>query len=383
MRFHPMKNTLKFHPSVVNSTVRKSSLEFFDKSVEAFENKKYQTSLNYLLDSIDPDIRNQQSKGQSTDYDIPHGPLLIQLKQDCDNLYISVPFVHLSSKEPIAMLRQVMALNFNELDLTRLVKHDNGLYFSFSCPLAYSHPQKIRRVFEEICRVGQKYDYEFIDQFDVKRIIEPRFTCYTPEKVKYIQEMIHVSCKECLEGIKYFEVMRQFNDVWTLIRTTFLKLIYVAQPQGKLLHTLEKAISNMDRSLPLAELNAEGKDILEELQEKTVEEISADLYFSEIFITEKKHSNLQNLRESYEECYKQVSAWMESEDYRKVCLKIVHKLYETYYFNQVDDQLNTSFVKALSETSAQPWAVAAPVLYQLLDSIMQGRIRKNMPPVAA
>lgn len=378
-----MKKTLKFHPSVFSSTAGKSSLELFDKSVEAFENKKYQTSLNYLLDSIDPGIRRSQSNRQPGDYCIPHGPLLIQVKQDRDNLRISAPLVRLSSTEPIAMLRQAAALNFNDLDLTRLVLEDDRLYFRFTCPLAYSHPQKIRRIFEEICRTGQKYDYEFTDQFGVERIIEPHFTPYASEKVEYVYEMIGESCRECLVGIKYFEALRQFNDVWTLLRTTFLKIIYIARPQGKLLHTLEKAISDMDRNLSLAELNADGKDTLKQLQEKTLEEVAADLYFTESFITEKKRSNLQNLRESYETCYKQVSAWMESEDYRKVCLKIVHKLYESYYLNQMDEQLDALFVKVLQETSAQPWAIAAPALYQLLDNIMQARIRKNIPPAAA
>lgn len=74
---------------------------------------------------------------------------------------------------------------------------------------------------------------------------------------------------------------------------------------------------------------------------------------------------------------------MESGEYRKVCLKIIHKLYDTYYLNSMDDDLNALFVEVLRKTSVQPWAIAAPVLYQFFDNIMQGRIKRNISPVAA
>lgn len=378
-----MKKTLLFHPSVMLSTANQSSIEIFDRSIEAFDNQKYQTSFHYLLDSIDPAIREKNPVSADGEQIIPHGPLKIRVKMDQENIYISAPLLTLSSKAPVAMMRQVAAINFNDLDLTRLVLEENKLYFRFSCPLNQSHPQKIRRIFQEICRIGEKYDYKFMDEFQVKRLEEPFFTPYTPEEVRYIYETIQESCRVCSEAIQYFETLRQYNEIWLLLRTTFLKIDYLAHPQGKLRHLLEEAIDDMDRNLPLTELNADGKAVLKRLQKMTEQEISEHLYKVQTLIPEKKRSNLQNLRESYESCYKQASAFMEAGNYRKVCLLIVHKLYETYYFNQMDDHLNALFVEVLEETSSRPWTEAAPVLYQLLDNIMQGRVKRNFPPVAA
>lgn len=378
-----MKKTLIYHPSVIFSTADKSSPELFEKSIEAFESGDYISALNDLLDSIDPDIRKKQVQGNSGEYTIPHGPLLIRLSFDETDFHLSVPLVTIPAAEKIALLRQVAVINFSDLDLSRLTLQKEGLYFRFSCPLAFCHPLKLRRIFQEICRTGEKYDYIFLDQFRVKRIVTPCFKPYTPENRQYVYQVIQESCRECAEGIKYFENSRRFQEVWTLLRITFLKLIYVAHPQGKLRHLLEQAVCDLDRKLPTAELNAEGKCVIRRLQKKTPEEISKDLYAVETFIAKKKRSNLQNLRENYESCYKQVSAWMESGDYRKVCLGIIHKLYETYYLNQMDDDLNVLYTRVLKETSAQPWDIAARILYRLFDNIMQGRIKRDTPPVAA
>lgn len=378
-----MKKNLIYHPSVIYSTAGKSSPELFDRSIEAFENENYLKSFNYLLDSIDPDIRKKQKAGKRGEYTIPHGPLMFRIRLGEHDFHVSVPLVTLPHVESIALLRQAAILNFNDLDLTRLTLQKEGLYFNFSCPLVFCHPLKLRRVFQEICRTGEKYDYVFLDQFQVKRIESPCFTSYSPENIQYIYRVIQESCRECSEGIKYFESSRQFNEIWTLLRITFLKLIYAAQPQGKLRHMLEQAIVDMDRKISLAERNADGKAAVGRLQKKTLEEISHDLYAVETFIPEKNRLNLQNLRENYESCYKQVSASMEAGDYRKVCLKIVHKLYETYYLNQMDDDLNVQFTKVLKETSAQSWTIAAQVLYRFLDNIMQGRIKRDIPSAAA
>lgn len=378
-----MKKTLLFYPSILLSKAHLSSPEIFDRSIEAFENEKYQTALNYLLDSINPAIRANHPASDSGEQVIPHGPLQIRVKLDQENMYISASLVTLSPTASVAMMRQVAAINFNDLDLTRLVLQDKGLSFHFSCPLIYSHPQKIRRIFQEICHIGVKYDYKFRNEFQVARIEAPSFSPYTEEEVTYTYKTIQESCKTCFEAIRHFETLRQYNEIWLLLRTTFLQIDYVAHPQGKLCHILGDAISDMDRNLPLTELNADGKAVLLRLQEMTRQEIAEHLYRVQTFIPEKKRCNLQKLKEDYESCYKQVSVYMETGNYRKVCLSIIHKLYETYYFNQMDDELNALFVEVFKAISSQPWVVAAPILYQFLDNIMQNRIKRNYPPVAA
>ncbi len=378
-----MKKTLLFHPPVNHLIAVNASPEMFDRSIEAFENQKYETSLQYLLEAVCPGVCTPSNTVAPGEYSIPHGPLRINIKLEKDWLFITAPLVTLSASGKVAMLRQAADLNFNDLDLVRLVLDGEGLTFKFSCPLIYSHPQKIKRVLEEICRTGEKYDYEFIDRFEAERLSPPCFIPYAPEKIQYVYDAIQVSCQECLEAVSYFENSRKFSEEWNLFRSILLKLFYVIQPQGKLRNTLTKAISDMDRNLPLQELNADAKETLRQLQEESLEELSASLYAVHAFVPDRKNSNLQKLRERYEDCYKQAAAWMEAGEYRKVCLRLLNEIYDTYYQYRVDSQLDSLFTDALKETSAQPWDAAAPRLFELFDNIMQGRIRKDHVPAAA
>lgn len=378
-----MKQTLKFHSSVIVSNAPHYCAEALDPSIEAFNNQDYRKALHALLDSIHPESCKKFGDRKGREFHIPHGPLFIYIKSDDEKIRITAPLVHLPEENNIAILRQVAAANFNDLDLVRMVLQDQQLHFEYECPLKYSHPRKIQRVLQEICSAGEKYDGEFTNHFDAQRVIQPRFTPYESTTIDYIYEVIQESCRECSESIRYFESSRQFSDMWQIIHTTFLKIMYVAQPQGGLLRHLQKAINDMERNIPLIETTTEGKKIMEELQKKTKEEISADLYSVETFICGKHRANLQNIRETYEACFKQITAYMEAGEYRKATIRMICKLYEIYYKNQMQEDLDQILAKVLKQTSAQPWPKAAPVLYELWENIMQGRLRKEIPPMAA
>lgn len=380
-----MKQTFTFYPSVIASTASKSNTEIFDLSIEAFEKGEYLKSLHLLLDSIDKNLRNTYNNPQGNAFQIPHGPLFIHLKQDEKQLHITAPFLTLPEKNLIAMMRQVSSLNFNELDLACIVLKEGRFYFEYHCPLTFSHPRKIRYVLKEICTIGSKYDYEFRDLFAAQRIDRPFFTPYTPEETAYVYNTVQQSCKECLQGLRYFESSRKFGDMWNLLSTTFFKIMYTVHPQGELRNTLEKAIQDLDRTIPLAAIITSARQTLEKLQSLSQEELSESLYFTATFISDKQRSNLQNIRENYEKCYKQVTASLEAGDYRNVCLRITHKFYETYYYNHMQEDLNDILVKALTQASARPWSQAAPILYQALETIMQNpqKTTLNQNPVAA
>lgn len=372
-----MKQTFTFYPSVIASTASTANAEIFDLSIEAFENGDYLESLHLLLDSINQDLRASYSNPQGNEFHIPHGPLFIHIKEEEEQLYIRAPFLILPEKNQIAMLRQVSSLNFHDLDLAHLVLKENRFYFEYNCPLSFSHPRKIHYVLKEICNIGSKYDYEFQDLFSAQRINRPFFTPYTAEEVEYVYEAVQQSCKECLQGLRYFESSRQFGDMWDVLSATFLKIMYIAHPQGELRHTLEKAIRDMNRNISLAAIVTNARQTLEEIQALSQEELAKSLYFTTTFITGKQRSNMQKIREDYEKCYKQVSACLEAGDYRTVCLRITHKFYETYYQNHMQEDLNCILVKALTQASACSWSKAAPILYEALETIMQG-LQKNM-----
>lgn len=372
-----MKQNYKFHTSVITSTASKANPEAFDLSIEAFENREYLKSLHLLLDSVDKDIRKQNIQPQGNKFQIPHGAITLHIRQTPVDLYITAPFVTLSESHPLAMTRQIANINFENLDLTHLVLKGNELHFEYCCPLSSAHPRKIQHVLKEICTTISQHEYKFLNSLNAQRISKPQFAFYAPETVEYVYQALQESCRECLEGIHHFEAARYFSEMWDIITTTLLKIVYIAHPHGKLLDFLQNAICDMDRDIPLALLVADGKQAIKDLLQKNKEEIGQCLYFTPTFFPDKKQSNLQNIRESYEHCYKRVSAYLEAKDYRKVCLRIMYKFYETYYYHQMQEDLDRFLVHALQQSSGQTWEKAALILYNTLETLVQGSIHKE------
>ena len=131
-------------------------------------------------------------------------------------------------------------------------------------------PYKIYYVLEEICRTGDKYDDEFETKFGAKRIYEPKVMPYSAKDVDNIYEALQLSCKECMEAVKYFEPARKYGFIWNIIGTTLMKFMYFAHPQGQLLNDMQKAIRELDRDdIPLPDITAQGKAVVEKLQKMT------------------------------------------------------------------------------------------------------------------
>lgn len=370
-----MKQTLTFNPSTIASTASKLNVEAFDVSVEAFENQEYLKSFYALLDYINGDFRTKYGNVQGSEFNIPHGSIVVNIKLDDEKLTITAPFVALPEKGRIPVLRQVAGLNFNAMDLAMIFLKGDQLYFEYSCPIQLINPYKIYYILEEICRTGDKYDDEFETKFDAKRIYEPKIQPYDDATLENIYNALQLSCKECLDAVKYFESSRKYGFVWNIIQTTLLKFMYFANPQGQLLNDMQKAIREMDREdIPLPEITAKGKAVVERLQKMTQEELAEDLYYAETFIPSKRRSNLQNIQENFEDCYKKVTSYLETGDNMTVCVMVTYKFYEMYYYNNLQDDVNNVVVKALQKSSALPWDQAAPILYQAMEAIMEDEL---------
>ena len=370
-----MKQTLTFIPPVVNSTQSSIHTEAYEKSVDLYNQGEYLQAFHSLLDYLNADFRTKYGNADGTEFHIPHGSIIVNIKLDEEKLSITAPFVALPEKGRIPLLRQVAGLNFNAMDLATIYLRDNRLSFEYSCPIQLINPYKIYYILQEICCTGDKYDDEFETKFGAQRIYEPKTTPYDTASLENIYQAVQISCKECLDAVKYFEPSRKYGYIWNIIDTTLMKFMYFAQPQGQLLNDMQKAIREMDREdIPLPEITAQGKAVIEKLQKMTQEELAEDLYFVETFIPNKRRSNLQNIQENFEDSYKKISGYMESGDYMTACVMMLYKFYEMYYYNNLQEDVNQVVVKALQKSSAQPWDEAAPVLYKAMEAIMEDEL---------
>ena len=366
-----MKQMLTFHPSTIASTASKMNVDAFDVSVDAFDKKEYMQTFNALLDYVNPEIRTKFGNKEGTEFQIPHGSIMVFLKIENDILKMTAPFLNVPEKGKIPLLRQIAGLNFNGMDLAQIVLKDNQLSFEYSCPMALVEPFKLYYILEEICATGDKYDDEFSTKFGATRLYEPQVTPYNEELLNQVYGVIQQTCTECLEAIKYFESNRKFGNAWNILACTLYKILYYAHPQGQLLNDLNKAVREHDRNdIPLPEIDMQTKKFVEKLQAITKEQLAEDLYFVETFIPAKRRSNLKNIQENFEDDYKKAGSYLDQDDHMACSMIITYNFYHMYHYNNLQDDVNDVIVWAMKKASALPWEEAAPILYNAMEKIM-------------
>ncbi|MDR1988055.1 MAG: hypothetical protein LBQ24_04880 [Candidatus Peribacteria bacterium] len=115
-----MKQTLTFINPIISSTASKMDLDSWDKSIELYENKKYLESFLTLLDYINPELRKKYGNKENTEFNVPHGSIIVNIKIEADNIKINAPFLKVSDENRVALLRQVASLNMNNMLLAQL-----------------------------------------------------------------------------------------------------------------------------------------------------------------------------------------------------------------------------------------------------------------------
>ena len=157
-----MKQTLTFTPSVIPSTASRLDPDAFDRSLEAFNEKRYRDSFLALLDFIGKGLRTRYGNADATAFEIPHGSIVVRIRTDGGRLRIEAPFLELPGKGRIPLLRQAAVLNICGMDLPRIVLRGERLYFEYECPMTLVHPAKIYYVLRDICHTGDRYEGSYV-----------------------------------------------------------------------------------------------------------------------------------------------------------------------------------------------------------------------------
>ena len=368
-----MKQTLTFNPSTISSTASKINVDAWDESINAFDKKEYRKAFDEFLNYVNPEFRKKYGNSDGTEFNIPHGSIIVNIKIEEEQLKVTAPFMALPEKNVIPLLRQVAKMNFNNMNLAQIVLEDGKLHFEYSCPFELTNPWKIYYMFDEICYTGDKYDDEFETTFGAKRIYEPEVTPYEAGTIETVYSVIQLSCDECLNLVKEFEDDRKYGFAWNIIASTLYKVLYYSHAQGQLMNDLNKAVREHDREdIPLPEIVARSKAFIEKLKAMPKDGLAEDLYYVETFIPPKRRSNLQNIQNNFKKTYENVTNAFNAEDYLYCCLMITYKFYEMYHYNNVQDDVNAVVVDALKRSSAQPLETAAPILFKAMEKIMDG-----------
>lgn len=369
-----MKNAITYFEPVHSSTQSAFDAERYRQSVELYDNKQYTEALHTFLDSLNPKFRETYGNAEGTEFHIPHGSIVVDILLADDRLRFHADFMELPAKGSVAMLRQVAGLNTNQLLLPTFLLEGNKLTLDYTCPIQRSHPAKLYGVLRDICYIGDQYDDEFSAKFGATRLYTPNVRPYSTEEIDRLYDAIQTICRDALAAVKEYDSNRQGAYSWNILETAVYQILYTAAPQGQLLNELDKAIADLDRDLPVNELNQKGIEVLKKLAATPKEELARNLYHVDTLISTKRRSSLRNVQDNLREVYEQAEQAIQGGNFEAATVRMLYKFYEMYYYCDVQDDINNVAAKALAKASGLAWEEAADVLYDALDDIMEGNL---------
>lgn len=356
----------------------KIQTDIWENVVELFENGKYKESLLRLLDYVDKDLVSHTGNTDKTEFNIPHGSVVVNIKLHNETLDVKVPFLRLPEKSAIPILRKIAEINFSPLTITNIFLEDNDLVFKYSSPLNLCEPWKMYSVFREICINADNFDDEFIQKFSATRFQEPKITDFDPQKKEEIWNNYQALLAETKEYIDYFENKRIEGFVWDALLQLFLNMDYIIAPQGALRTDLEEVVGFMqNNNYGFHEKIEKGKNFYKKLQQVTREQLDSNLYVSEVFIPIKYSASLQKVRETFTHQYETAKKEMSNSDFMGAALSIRYVFLYEFYYAYAPDDIVEKMTQALEQSSGKTWEEAARILWQAIDGIMTGNTSQS------
>jgi len=361
-----------FYHSLQSSTASKMKVELWDATLAAYDEKQYLKSFHLLMDYVNTDLRTKYGNADGTVFKVPHGSIIVNVAIDNETFNVSAPFLQVNRETIVPLLRQVSSLNFSSLDLAQIYLRENRLDFEYSCKMNETNPWKIYYILREICDIGDRYDDEFVTTFGATRLYEPIITPFPADKAEKTYQTIQTIIKQTLDYASYFESKRNYSQAWDMTAGAIRQIDYYAHPQGQLMNDLDKAIGEANAEAPLPGLITDMKSFLQEWQNMDKTKFIEDLYDVEIFIPTKRRSSLQNIQENLEKLFERTEKGIQNGYHSEVTIDILFNIYNTYYYNHLQDDVNGVFVGAMEKSSGKPWEEAANILFAALKKVMEG-----------
>jgi hypothetical protein len=360
-----------FDRTSLDSIHRPIDLDKWDKVLDLFYNGMPEEALIGIIDFVDNQLVQKTGNQDKSEFNIPHGSIILKLKIDKQNFNVTVPFLKIPAANYIPLLRQVTQLNIHPLNLSEIVLENDQLVFKYTCPLEMCEPHKIYNVLREICTYADRYDDEFIKKFGAARIHKPVIRRFSRDFVNFARQRIQLYLKEASAYIELFRRKRLFDHSLKLITITLLKIHYYIEPQGILGTNIEKTTALLQhREIPLTDKLRKGVEFLKDLQNYNPDEFAKDLYAVDVFIPIKYSIDVEKIETYWQEISGPVKKSIAARDYTAAVLTIQNAFFDLLYNYIVPYSTRRVIVESLLNSSGKTWAEASSILEVALNTIM-------------
>lgn len=264
------------------SYVETNLLEYWNKSVEAFNEKRY---LDYYENFFK--YYNREEKGNiefsrnfdRIDFKFYQGVKKITGYATNEKICAEVNVVKYSSL-PIPLMRQLLDMNFN-LNYSKFAINDNKICMKFTSFTSDCSPWKLHYALEEMAKKSDKEDDVLLEKFKEAESIEVNFENKMSDEEKEIKwKYFKKWMDDCFKTVEKLEEPRLSGAVlYNYMRTVF-KIYYLLSPEGATVDEIEKFFKKYygEEVEDAHEKSVQMKKEFVKLSEKTEEKFKKDLY---------------------------------------------------------------------------------------------------------
>ena len=346
--------------------------------MDQWDQKNYKNAVIGTLEYINRDAINKYGNADKTEFKVPHGSIIVEVKITDTEFIVRAPFLGLPDGPKVPLLRQVAQLNFHPLKLSNIVLENDQLAFEYKGNIDTCEPYKVYDILSEITYFADNHDDEFIKKFNAKRL-------YTPEVISYDSATIEKSWNrfkeivdECNQYIAHFENKRLQYFVWDIVSITLRKIEYFLSPQGFLRFELEKTINDlMNQNFQINDKIAKGKEFMNKLTNYDKAAFEADFYKPVIFVPYKTSSSLENVKKSLESNLSRFNDEFNKRDFLGAAYTGLYAIYDLFYIYDMQDDIRACLETALENSQGKGYEEACTIYRSAFDQIQSGNFNTN------
>lgn len=373
-----MNNIPNFYKNLWGDLQGNLDTSIWTSVTQAWNEKRYIDTFYGLLDYVNPSLRNTYGDPSQTEFNIPHGSVVVSISLKNEIIDIKCPLVDISEATRIPLLRKVAELNFYPLALAQIGLASNQLSFQYSTTLDTCEPYKMYYVLKEICQTADRYDDEFREKFKAKNLVEPNVRHISAEEINMAWAHTNEIIIETFTYLTYFDSQRWFGSSLDFLVIALKRIDLCVQVQGFLKNEVERIITDLcNNNINITERIQTGRKFLAQLQEMGKEAFANNLYQTETFIPEKWRTSGEQVKSSIQNALTQTQKFHNEKNHIGSCIESLYCIYDLFYKNNMDHAVNNVFIGALTNASGKSWQEASGILLNGLQTISNTQYNTN------
>lgn len=366
-----MDKAQKFSEKIFTLEDQLFSMEAWDKCKVAYDENRYIEAINQLICYINPTYKHVDFNKENEVYTIKHGSMMLTAVRKGTQIHISAPFLKLPPNPSVALLRQIVEINFFDLIMPQIILKNGVLTFEAAFDVELGNPYMLYDLLHNICYHGDHYDDLFVDKFKATRVMEPNTQGRNPAEIQKAFTIFQEMVAEGLEYTNFFEQKRwnalMMDNIWI----SFYKISRTMRPQGLLGSDIRNSISALKANVPFDQKVEQARKNLEKLKSYSMEKFTLCMEKSEYFISDKRLAKGDQINNIFKPYFDSAKAEREKSDFHGSTLSLLVGYYTFLHYYKGENSTDVMLENGLRMAGGKPWKEASDILFTNLSTVLQ------------